>query len=65
MTEHAIGVDISKSHLDAFRLEDGAALRECGRGNWRPEQMAWQDPRGADRVRADRSISQGVRSGAR
>lgn len=27
MTEHAIGVDISKSHLDAFRLEDGAAQR--------------------------------------
>ena len=27
MTEHTIGVDISKSHLDAFRLEDGAAQR--------------------------------------
>jgi transposase len=27
MTEHTIGVDISKSHLDAFRLEDGAAHR--------------------------------------
>ncbi len=25
MTDHAIGIDISKSHLDAFRLEDGAA----------------------------------------
>ena len=24
-TDHTIGVDISKSHLDAFRLEDGAA----------------------------------------
>jgi transposase len=27
MTEHNIGVDISKSHLDAFRLEDGTAQR--------------------------------------
>lgn len=27
MTEHTIGVDISKSHLDVFRLEDGAAQR--------------------------------------
>ena len=27
MTEHNIGVDISKSHLDVFRLEDGAAQR--------------------------------------
>jgi len=27
MTDHTIGVDISKSHLDAFRLEDGAAQR--------------------------------------
>lgn len=27
MTEHTIGIDISKSHLDAFRLEDGAAQR--------------------------------------
>lgn len=27
MTDHNIGVDISKSHLDAFRLEDGAAQR--------------------------------------
>jgi transposase len=27
MTEHTIGVDISKSHLDVFRLEDGAARR--------------------------------------
>ena len=27
MTEYTIGVDISKSHLDAFRLEDGAAQR--------------------------------------
>jgi transposase len=27
MTQHAIGVDISKAHLDAFRLEDGAAHR--------------------------------------
>ena len=27
MTEHTIGVDISKSHLEAFRLEDGAAQR--------------------------------------
>ena len=27
MTEHTIGVDISKSHLDAFRLEDGATQR--------------------------------------
>ena len=25
MTEHTIGIDISKSHLDAFRLEDQAA----------------------------------------
>ena len=23
MTDHNIGVDISKSHLDVFRLEDG------------------------------------------
>lgn len=27
MTEYTIGVDISKSHLDAFRLEDGEAQR--------------------------------------
>ena len=27
MTDHSIGVDISKSHLDVFRLEDGAAQR--------------------------------------
>jgi transposase len=27
MTKHTIGVDISKSHLDVFRLEDGAAHR--------------------------------------
>jgi transposase len=27
MTEHTIGVDISKSHLDVFRLENGAARR--------------------------------------
>ena len=27
MAEHTIGVDISKSHLDVFRLEDGAAQR--------------------------------------
>ena len=27
MTGHNIGVDISKSHLDVFRLEDGAAKR--------------------------------------
>jgi len=27
MTDHNIGVDNSKSHLDAFRLDDGAAQR--------------------------------------
>jgi len=27
LTQHTIGVDISKAHLDAFRLEDGAAHR--------------------------------------
>lgn len=27
MTDHNIGVDISKSHLDVFRLEDGATQR--------------------------------------
>lgn len=27
MTDHNIGVDIFKSHLDVFRLEDGAAQR--------------------------------------
>ena len=27
MTDHNIGVDISKSHLDVFRLEDGMAKR--------------------------------------
>ena len=27
MTDHNIGVDISKSHLDVFRLEDGAVRR--------------------------------------
>ena len=27
MTDYTIGVDISKSHLDAFRLEDQAAQR--------------------------------------
>ena len=27
MTQHTIGVDVSKAHLDAFRLEDGAAQR--------------------------------------
>jgi transposase len=27
MTEHTIGIDISKSHLDAFRLEDEATAR--------------------------------------
>ena len=27
MADHTIGVDISKSHLDAFRLEDRAAQR--------------------------------------
>ena len=27
MTDHTIGVDISKSHLDVFRLEDGIAQR--------------------------------------
>lgn len=27
MTDHTIGVDISKSHLDVFRLEDGVAQR--------------------------------------
>ena len=27
MTDHNLGVDISKSHLDVFRLEDGAAQR--------------------------------------
>lgn len=26
MTDHTIGIDISKSHLDAFRLEDEAAV---------------------------------------
>ena len=25
MTEHTIGIDISRSHLDAFRREDEAA----------------------------------------
>ena len=25
MTEHTIGIDISKTHLDAFRLEDQTA----------------------------------------
>jgi transposase len=27
MTEHTIGIDISKTHLDAFRLEDQTARR--------------------------------------
>ena len=27
MTDHNIGVDISKSHLDVLRLEDGMAKR--------------------------------------
>ena len=27
MTDHTIGVDISKSHLDVFRLEDRTAQR--------------------------------------
>jgi transposase len=27
MTDHNIGIDISKSHLDVFRLEDGATQR--------------------------------------
>jgi transposase len=27
MTEHTIGVDISKSHLDVFRLEDDETQR--------------------------------------
>lgn len=27
MTQHTIGIDISKSHLDAFRLEGGEAKR--------------------------------------
>ena len=27
MSEHTIGVDISKSHLDVFRLEDFGAQR--------------------------------------
>ena len=27
MTEHTIGIDISKSHLDVYRLEDGTAQR--------------------------------------
>ena len=27
MTEHTVGIDISKSHLDVFRLEDEAAQR--------------------------------------
>jgi transposase len=27
MTDHNIGVDISKSHLDVFRLEDSTAKR--------------------------------------
>ena len=27
MTDHNIGVDLSKSHLDVFRLEDGMAKR--------------------------------------
>lgn len=27
MTEHTIGIDISKTHFDAFRLEDEAAKR--------------------------------------
>ena len=27
MTQHTIGIDISKSHLDAFRLEDAEAKR--------------------------------------
>ena len=27
MTEHTIGIDISKSHLDAFRLEDEVTAR--------------------------------------
>jgi transposase len=27
MTDHTIGVDISKSHLDVFRLEDRSAQR--------------------------------------
>ena len=27
LTEHTIGIDISKTHLDAFRLEDQAARR--------------------------------------
>ena len=27
MTEYTIGIDISKTHLDAFRLEDQTAKR--------------------------------------
>lgn len=27
MTEHTIGIDISKSYLDAFRLEDQTSFR--------------------------------------
>ena len=27
MTEHTLGIDISKSHLDAYRLEDEAPAR--------------------------------------
>ena len=30
MTEHTIGIDISKTHLDAFRLEDQAARPRAG-----------------------------------
>jgi transposase len=27
MTQHTIGIDVSKFHLDVFRLEDGEAKR--------------------------------------
>ena len=64
MTDHNIGVDISKSHLDVFRLEDGMARRVDNSAagvraltRWLgPDD--WQDPGGAGGVRAAGGVSQ-------
>ena len=63
MTERTIGIDISKLHLDAYRMEDrdGEAFRELPARASGAVQMARHDPGGEDRVRADGSVSSGLR----
>ena len=67
MTDHNIGVDISKSHLDVFRLEDGMAQRVDNSAagvraltRWLGPD-GWENPGGAGGVRADGGVSQSLR----